>query len=161
MNQYTITFDESIGSITGYTGSALDLIIPSVINGVEVKIIGDKAFYSKNLNSVTIPNSVTMIGESAFVGNYLTSITIPTGVTSIGNFAFSWNFITSVTIPNSVTTIGDYAFDWDKIESFSISNNQNFIYENNLLLSADKKTILAGIGSLYSVTIPDTVTTIG
>ena len=84
-----------------------------------------------NLNTVTIPNSVTSIGEGAFRGcSGMTSVTIPNSVTSIGNSAFSGcSVLTSVSIPNSVTSIGDYAFN--------------------------------GCSSLTSVTIPNSVTSIG
>src|SRR5574344_31844 len=74
--------------------------------------IGDNAFSTSGLTSVTIPASVTFIGGSAF--SYctgLTSITIPASVTSIGNSAFSHcTGLTSATIPASVTSIGEYAF---------------------------------------------------
>ena len=54
-----------------------------------VTSIGDGAFSSCGLTSVTIPNSVTSIGNSAFFGcRSLTSVTIGNSVTSIGNEAF-------------------------------------------------------------------------
>ncbi|MEG1582027.1 MAG: leucine-rich repeat domain-containing protein, partial [Clostridia bacterium] len=57
------------GTITGYTGSATVLDIPSSIIGASVKTIADNAFNGKNaITSVTIPSSVTTIGDSAFNG---------------------------------------------------------------------------------------------
>ena len=94
--------------------------------------IPDSAFYDcRNLESVTIPDSVVSIGDSAFYNcNSLTSVTIPDGVTSIGDSAFSGcSSLTSVTIPDEVTSIGDSAF--------------------------------YGCSSLTSVTIPDNVASIG
>ncbi len=55
----------------------------------KVTFIGERAFQSSNLTSITIPNSVTSIGPYAFFGcSRLTSVTIPNSVTSIGSFAF-------------------------------------------------------------------------
>ena len=84
-------------TVTGYTGSGGQLVIPSTINGFSVITIGPNAFNgSSNLTSVTIPTSVTSIGANAFNGcTSLTSITIPSSVTSIGSDAFE--FCTSLT----------------------------------------------------------------
>ena len=55
-----------------------------------VTSIGDHAFDSCSLTSVTIGNSVTSIGDSAFsYCRSLTSVTIPERVTSIGTDAFT------------------------------------------------------------------------
>ena len=78
-----------------------------------VKSIGSYVFfYCSNLQSVTIPNSVTTIGYRAFIGcSNLQSVTMPNSVTTIGNGAFiGCTSLQSVTIPNSVTTIGELAF---------------------------------------------------
>ncbi|TSI07397.1 leucine-rich repeat protein [Lysinibacillus sp. BW-2-10] len=134
-------------TITGYTGSAKDLTIPSVLNGKPVTGIGYKAFDYLQLTSVVIPDSVTTIGANAFDNNLLTSVIIPNSVTSIGNSAFDNNRLTSVIIPDSVTSIGASAFRNNKLTSVTISAN------------------VASIGGgafsrneLTSITIPDGVT---
>ena len=84
------------------------ITIPSSVTS-----IGSSAFYKcTKLTSVTIPEGVTSIGMSAFYNcSGLTSITIPESVTSIGNYAFyNCSSLTSITIPESVTSIGNYAF---------------------------------------------------
>ena len=118
--------------ITGYTGSATDLVIPKKISwtwdvtasdgslsdhfSYEVEVVGigwDAFFERPSLTSVTIPDSVTSIGDFAFGHcSGLTSVTIGSGVTSIGERAFyNCSGLTSVTIPDSVTSIGDEVFD--------------------------------------------------
>jgi hypothetical protein len=154
-------FDMDKGKIIKYTGTDKEVIIPKFITGNIVKEIGDGAFSDKKLTRVKIPKSVTSIGDSAFSDNLLTRVKIPKSVTSIGTSAFYNNSLTSVTISDGVTTIGFHAFDWAKIKRFTLENNENFVYKNNLLLTSDRKTLITGVGILTSVTIPDSVTSIG
>ena len=102
-----IGYEVSIGDCTD-----TDIIIPNEYDGMAVIGIGDSAFAGANINSITIPDSVTSINYSAFAHCYvLTSVTIPDSVTSIGDCAFSDCYdLTSVTFPDSVTSIGAEAF---------------------------------------------------
>jgi flagellar basal body rod protein FlgG len=68
------------GTITKYEGRESRIVIPSQIGGITVKAIGDGAFKSSNLTSVTILASVTSIGDRAFSDNQLTSVTIGANV---------------------------------------------------------------------------------
>ena len=127
--EYTVS--GSNATITDYTGSATELIIPSTLGGYTVTSIGNSAFYNcTSLTSVEIPNTVTSIGDAAFQTCYnLASVTIPDTVTYIGGSAFWRCGLTSIDIPNGVTSIGSQTF--------------------------------YGCQSLTSVTIPDSVTSIG
>ena len=133
--EYTVTGDEA--TITGYTGSAKNLVIPSELGGKPVTEIGRFAFaHCDSLTEVTIPEGVTSIGDSAFRNcSSLTEVTIPKSVTSIKAGAFAYcssltkviipegmtsigggvfgacSSLTEVTIPKSVTSIGNAAFD--------------------------------------------------
>ena len=116
--------NDGAATVTGCTGTCpATLVIPDTLGGNSVTTIGNFAFQSNALTTVTIPNSVTSIGEGAFYDNALTTVTIPNSVTSIGNSAFHNNALTSVTIPNSVTTIGDYAFDTNALTSVTFFGN--------------------------------------
>jgi hypothetical protein len=136
--------------ITGYTGSAENVIIPAQIGGLKVTAILDRAFADKGLTSVTIPNSVTVIEQFAFAGNYLTNVTIPNSVTEIGEAAFQQNQLTSVTISNLIKFIAEYAFFGNYLTSVTISNSVNAIMEG-----AFQQNKLTG------VTIPNSVKYIG
>jgi hypothetical protein len=130
------------------------------------------SFASKNLTSLTIPNSVTSIGDYAFYNNNLTSLTIPNSVTSIGDYAFYNNNLTSLTIPSSVTSIGYGAFYSNQLTSVTIPSSvtsiSNAAFADNQLTSVTIPTGVTSIGDwalrdnqLTSLTIPSSVTSIG
>lgn len=83
---------EAVGSgviVTGWSGTARVLNIPSEIDGKPVIAIADGAFRNCTPEHVTIPDGVTSIGWFAFSGCYrLTSVTLPASVSSIGYGAF-------------------------------------------------------------------------
>ena len=140
--------------------------------------IGNNAFqYCSGLTSVTIPNSVTSIGNYAFSGcSGLTSVTIPNSVTSIGERAFNGcSGLTSITIPNSVTSIGSSAFygtGWYNDQSDGILYLDNWLIgikgetpTGELIITEGTRGIAGyafnGCSGLTSVTIPNSVTSIG
>lgn len=148
--------------------------------------IGAQAFYNcANLQSVSIPDTVTTIGNAAFSGcSSLASITIPDSVTTLGRHALSnCGSLTSVIIPNSVISIGEYAFyNCTNLESITIpfvgasidgtdNTRFNYIFGGNVPASLKSVIITGGssIGesafgdcySLESITILDRVTSIG
>ena len=85
--------------ITKYTGNNTRIQIPSEIQGTPITVIGERAFYDKQITSVTIGNSVTSIGAEAFMNNsQLQSITIPDSVTFIGKWAFKACILTGEVI---------------------------------------------------------------
>ena len=151
------------------------------------------------MTSVTIPNSVTSIGRYAFEGcSGLTSVTIPNSVTSIGYGAFTYcsgltsidvasenthyssidgvlyNYAqdtliqcpgakTSVTIPNSVTSIGYGAFTYcSGLTSIDVaSENTHYSSIDGVLYNYAQDTLIQCPGAKTSVTIPNSVTSIG
>ena len=172
-DNYNSYSDEYFGSVTisekvTYSG-----------NTYSVTAIGDEAFRScSGLTSVSIPNSITSIGDMAFRGcSGLTSVSIPNSVTSIGYYAFdNCSSLTSVTIPNSVTSIDYEAFYrtpfYNNMQDGivylgrvlykykgSMPDNTSIVIKDNTVSMSPKA--IFGCGGLTSVTIPDSVTSIG
>ena len=112
-------FNKSTNTITGYDyDGPTDVVIPSKIDGVDVKKIGDGAFnLGDHMTSVEIPDTVTVIGNSAFRLNQLTSVDLGDGVEEIGSAAFQSNSLDSVEVPDSVKLIEGKAFQHNSIES--------------------------------------------
>lgn len=158
-------FDKETGTIIKYIGSSKTVTIPEEIDGVKVEKIGDGAFASKELESITIANGVKKIGERAFLGNKLKSVEIPNSVTCIDNLAFADSELTNVKFSKSLTYIGVEAFKDNKLEEVEIPNSVKNIdrsaFQNNKLTKANIPDNLEGIGyhafannQLEKVTIP-------
>ena len=97
-----------------------------------VVTIGDRAFYSTNLESVTFGANVKTLGNEAFEGcTYLMDVTLNEGLESIGNDAFEGcDNIRSLAIPNSVKTLGNYAFSsCDLLSSITLGSGITSIGE--------------------------------
>ncbi|MDR1909015.1 MAG: leucine-rich repeat domain-containing protein [Spirochaetaceae bacterium] len=110
-------------TITGYTGSGGNVVIPSKLYGQPVIAIGDEAFSGKGLTGLTIPDSVTSIGYYAFANNYLESLTIPDTVTTVKRSAFSGNRLVFVTIPDSLGSIEGSVFEENRLSSVTIPDS--------------------------------------
>ncbi len=141
---FTYTVSGSTVTITKYTGTGGNVVIPDIIDGMSVMSLSgyfdhntglaEGVFaYCSGLTSVTIPNSVTVI-ESAvfFLCTALTSVNIPSNVTVIGEFVFvSCTSLTSITIGNSVKYIGmDAFYGCNKLTSVTIPNSVTSIGSN-------------------------------
>ena len=165
----------SIGNNAFYYYSGLTSVtIPNSVTS-----IGEGAFEGcSGLTSITIPNSVTSIESNTFsYCTSLTSVTIPNSVTSIGNYAFNeCSGLESIEIPNSVTSIGDRAFygtKWYDTHPNGLVYAGAVLYYYKGTMPANTKIDIkegtkciydrafSGCSGLTSITIPNSVTSIG
>ena len=143
MDSYCYGFEKSTGTITNYYcypgnsygyESISDVEIPSNIDGVRVVTIGFKAFQSKNLTSVIIPETVSKLEQFAFAGN---------------------STLTHIEIPESVTTLST-----EIINGASLPDDEAYLYARNPDGSENKTTIVSYGGANKNPVIPEGVTTI-
>ena len=157
--------------------------LTTITIGNNVTSIGERAFSScRSLTSITIPDSVTNIGDGAFFWcDALTNVSIGSGITYIGDDAFSGcDALTNVTIGNGITYIGKGVFDdclslqcnvYDNGEYLGNDDNPYIVFlaacmnETSYIIHNDTKFIydcaFLECWRLESVTIPDSVTSIG
>jgi len=164
--QYEYVTNNGTITITRYIGPGGDVSIPSTIDGLPVTTIGYHAFMECfNLNSVTIPNSLTRIGASAFERcTSLTSVMIGNGVTLIGDLAFATcTNLTAITVDplNLVYCSADgVLFDKSKTTLITCPGGKtgSYIIPNSVTSIGDCAFRLCS--SLTNVTIPASVQTI-
>ena len=153
---YTYTVSNNQATITGYSGTASALLIPSELDGYPVVAIGSMAFRNKTaLRSVVIPDSVTSIGSNAFDGcTNLSSVTLSKSLDSLGYNSFRNAAITSIEIPKSLTTASSLSGG-----PFSnCSQLKNVTFEIGATRVA--QYLFAYCTGIESIIIPDSVTTI-
>ena len=156
--------------VSGYTGTAQEVFIPNAHQGKRVVGIADNAFKGKTtVTSVTIPDSVTNIGSSAFQGcSSLNSMTIPfvgaskdgSSKTHFGHIFGAYSYsANSRYVPSSLKTV---------IVTGGASVEGYAFYECNDLTSITIPDTVTSIGSyafrdcslMTSITIPDSVTNV-
>lgn len=97
-----------VGTITGYTGTSKEIVIPETINGIKVQRIDYYAFRGQGLTSVELPDTINEIGVSAFESNALKSIVLPESLMVIENGAFSNNQLVSIALPSEIKRVGGF-----------------------------------------------------
>ena len=145
--KYKITSDTTV-SITKYTGSEENVVVPQEIDTYTVNAIDDTAFQDKKviktivlpdtiekinnynvfwyctaLQSINLPKSLTYLAAGAFSGcSSLEEIVIPDGITKLSKTFRGCTSLKKVVIPDSVTSI-DYDTFLDKVGGTNLLKN--------------------------------------
>lgn len=156
-----------------------EVMISTDTEGSGVTHIGENAFYAcKNLQKVTIADSIVSIGDGAFDScSVLKEISLPNTVTSIGAWCFyQCKALNGITLPSQLTAIGDSAFEECKsLESVTIPASVTSIgvfaflnCESLQEVTIQEGSKLETIGdyafsgtAIDAFEMPDTVTTLG
>ncbi len=131
--------------------------VRSVTAGTSLREIGDRAFYGCSyFSSFDLPASVRVIGESAFAGCARLAwgtLTLPEGLEKLGGSAFISNYgIETLVLPGTLTEIPEGAFAYCKrLTDIRMGDG----------LTAIGKYAFRGCDTLSDLRLPDSVTTLG
>ena len=113
---FTSVVNDDLASvtITGYTGTATNVVIPETIQGLTVTAIAEGALRGNTtMQELSVSKNVTSIGSEAFAGcDHLVNVNLPEGLQTIDAKAFHGCSMTSVTILSDTVTIGEQAFGY-------------------------------------------------
>ena len=186
------TITDFLGPVASTSTGSYDITIPEKLDDHPVTGLGESSFsgtyspdhpknytllsFCNQIQSVTIPESVTSIGKSAFedcskldsliingvatsmIGAYafngctsLTSLSLVGSFQTIGDYAFAYCGMTSLTINANITSIGEFAFSSCSLTSLSLTGNVQKIGDHAFY----------SCSSLNTVTFPKSPTSIG
>ncbi|MBQ8341869.1 MAG: leucine-rich repeat domain-containing protein, partial [Clostridia bacterium] len=155
------TLQDGTYTVSGYTGTAGEVVIPAQYKGIAVTAVGEQAFYlNKVLTAITIPSSITDIGKSAFrscrklTHLYYNAISVSSTQKVFESAGSEPDGIT-VFIGASVTKIPEFLFYGDPVPDIT----SVIFAENSHLDTIEHGAFLACYG-LTSITIPKSVTKI-
>lgn len=189
----TATITDFLGPVDSTeTPGPYIITVPTELNRRKVTGLGESSFsgiyssdhqkdstllsFCNQIQSVTIPESVTSIGKSAFEHcSKLDSLTIKGVATSIGAYAFaSCTSLTSLSLVGNFQTIGDSAFAYCGMTSLTTDADITSIGEyafshctslTSLSLTGDIQKIgdyaFGYCSSLYTATLSKNLTSIG
>lgn len=108
-SDFTTTVSGGKATITGYSGTDADVIVPAQIDGVNVVAIGPTAFAGNTyMQTLSIAEGVETIGDRAFGGcSGLVSAVLPDSLTDIADTAFENCHNLTAKVSD-----GSYAHDW-------------------------------------------------
>ena len=157
---------ESGVTITSSERDADFINVPEEIEGKPVTNLSRRSLASRNLRSVTLPDTILTINAETFEdAGSLESVILPSHLQGIGSKAFSQCVsLKEITIPATVTEINRNAFSGCENLRINVEKgNSVFSSENGTLYNADKTTLLFAGAARGEETfvIPDTVRTIG
>ncbi|MDE7086591.1 MAG: leucine-rich repeat domain-containing protein [Clostridia bacterium] len=159
--KYTLNKDGTSYSVSKGTAEGKDIIIASEYKGLPVTSVGFNAFNDcSDINSITIPDSVTNIEGNAFSEcRNLKSINIPDSVTSISDTALYGCIRLKYNVYSNVNYLGNETNKYTLlVKSKNLNLNSYEIYENTKIIYG---YAFYRCGNLESLTVPDGVISIG
>ena len=164
--EYSYDSSDDVYSVSGI-GSATDtdIVIPYGYEGKPVTAIDNSAFYSKPIESIYIPASIThisadSIAECELLGEIKVDPNNPKYKSLDGNLyrydsktneLILWNYAldrdaTEFTIPDGVTSIGNYAFSRCRLFDITVPDSVTHIGYNSFASCYNLKSITLGNG---------------
>lgn len=128
IEDFEYEFNDGTVTITGYTGTDLEIVIPDTIEERPVTVIGKHAFSEYDMTSIVLPDTVTAIEYGAFdYCKLLEKIDIPDSVTHISSEAFrGCENLKEVNLGKGLTKISGGAFEGCSLKSIHIPDNVTY-----------------------------------
>lgn len=150
-------FNKEENRIIGYKGEVPNtLVIPSKIDGVEVKHIGikdnlDQPFTRKNISKLILQEGIETIEQRVFLGNQIEEIQLPSSLKLIRGGAFKENKIKKLILPEGIEEIKAAAFEKNQIEKIIIPSKlleiSDDVFKDNKLKSIEIPENINRIGN--------------
>ena len=160
---FTYTVTDGSATITGYTGTATELVIPDEIDGYPVTYIENGAFRGNtSITHVTLPETLQYIGSGSFSGcTGLLTLTLPDSVLMI----FKSGFYGCTSLKEVYVGAGFECLDLDcfpgctGLERIIVSEDNPYYQSiDGIVYSKDLAACcLCPEGKTGSITIPETV----
>lgn len=121
-------------TITGFTGSPGNVVIPDYVDGCPVVRIQNSAMaYCDSMTGLSLPSTLREIGDMAFMGcGNLESALLPNGLSVLGQNAFASCYsLGEISVPGSVKEISSGAFaNCFSAQRVTLGEGISMIYEN-------------------------------
>lgn len=152
--EFVVSAQSGYAVLTGYTGDAKRVSIPSSVMGFTVAYIGDGALgYQYGITVLALPDSLVQLGNGVFFACVnLEEVTLPAGITDVGVSLFTYcKALKNVTLPPTLPIIRGGMFQQcDSLENLVIPDGVTMIEE----------LAFHHCVSLREVSVPLTITTI-
>lgn len=123
-NGLAYRIENGTATITGYQGTATEVVIPEYVAGVPVYAIGANAFANTEIASVELLAGVQRIEAEAFRGcTYLQQVILPISIKYIGPDAFTRNYDAD----NIIIYYRDSSVGWNQIEKTDADFEKDYI----------------------------------
>ena len=153
--EYEYKEDNGSVAITGYNGNAVDITVPSYIDGLPVTAFaGDKIdeMFPEDIESITLPYglrvlpsgllsakeklehiepgySLEVIEDNALEYTAFQEIELPACLKEIGSSAFAWSLVSNVELPDGLESIGEGAFQGTAVSDIVIPDSVTYVGE--------------------------------
>ncbi len=165
----SFTVPSTVNEIEGYAFSLKGASLTGTVDlsNTNITTITGYAFNGcRNITTIKLPSALTTLNSQAFSGcSNVISITPLLNVTKFNTYVFNGcTKLTNIAIGSGVTDIHALFAYNSAIVNIDTSLNDKYTTKDNCLLMNDEKTLVTVLGTLSSLTslsVPDTVTTIG
>lgn len=119
--KFTVNSEGVLTSVEGIDEQHAEVEVPSQVDGIVVKEIGQKVFANNvHLRKLVLPDTVALLGHQMCYGcTSLTEVVLPDAVTTIPDYAFEkCTSLTTINVPSSLEVIRSEAFSETALKEF-------------------------------------------